>query len=295
MAVEGMRPAADAKGISLTIGPLPFQATILADGDRLDQILWNLLSNAVKFTPIGGAVSVRAEVVGSEISVVVRDTGEGIRDDVLPRVFDRFHQADSSTTRRHGGLGLGLALVKELAQAHGGSVAASSDGVGKGSTFFVRLPARAHVPATAAAAHTSSIPPASTGLPRLDRLTVIVVDDDEDARELIGTILRDCGATVHLAGSAGVALALVPRVRPDAIVSDIGMPEVDGYALMRALRSMPANDGGRTPAIALTAYSRDEDRQSVLASGYERHIAKPVDIPLLVGLVQSLAGGKSGA
>ncbi len=251
------------------------------------------MSNAVKFTPKGGMVTARIERVDAEVRIEIKDTGEGIRPDVLPTVFDPFRQADSSTTRRHGGLGLGLALVKQLTQAHGGSVEASSEGVGRGATF-VRLPAKAMVPAVRRRI-TTPMPSAlkawpADALPRLDGLTVLVLDDEVDARELIGEVLREFGATVHLATSASVALPLVSRIRPDVVVSDIGMPDMDGYGFIRALRAMPSEHGGRTPALALTAYSREEDSRRAFASGYQRHIAKPIDTWELVSAVVNLSG-----
>jgi PAS domain S-box-containing protein len=295
LAVDGMRPAAQAKGISLAIEALDggHAMTIMADADRIQQILWNLLTNAIKFTPKGGAVSLRAERVGSEIAIAVSDTGEGIREEVLPYVFDPFRQADSSTTRRHGGLGLGLSLVKQLAIAHGGAVRATSAGEGKGATFIVQLPARAMTPALASpskAASTNNSAAPLDVLPRLDGLVLLVVDDEQDARELVGDMFRALGAQVHLASSAADAHEIMKSAPPDVIVSDVGMPSVDGYAFIKSVRAKGPLDGGGTPAIALTAYSRPEDTQRALDAGFHRHVAKPVDPAELVKLVATLGG-----
>jgi PAS domain S-box-containing protein len=295
VAVEAIRPAAEAKGIALTMdAPAGPPMTIFADADRLQQILWNLLTNAVKFTPKGGAIEVRARRTGLEVAVEVVDTGEGIRPDVLPYVFDPFRQADSSTTRRHGGLGLGLALVKQLAAAHGGVVQVNSAGAGRGATFVVTLPARA---LTAAVAVPPRPKPTRAGeeevtVPRaeLEGVNVLVVDDEDDARELVGETFRSAGATVHLASSVAQALGLLESARPDVIVSDIGMPSEDGYSLLRNVRARAANGGGGTPAIALTAYSRAEDADRAVAAGFQRHLAKPVGPAELIRLAAALVG-----
>jgi PAS domain S-box-containing protein len=305
-AVEGARPAAEAKGIALTAksmddGP---SLTILADADRLQQILWNLLANAVKFTPKGGAVSVEVRRLGSEVVAKVTDTGEGIAAAALPGIFELFRQADNSTTRRHGGLGLGLSLVKELAAAHGGTVEATSAGEGRGATFVVRLPARALTPAVHVESRTATrrldiepgmesdlVPEVSTDvLPRLDGLAVLVVDDEEDAREIVGNVFVELGARVYTADSAASALDWFRAIRPDVVVSDIGMPHADGYSLIRSIRSLAAHEGGRTPAVALTAYSGTQDAERAFAAGYQRHVTKPVDPHKLVALVANLAG-----
>ena len=292
-AVLGMRPAADAKGITLTVDePSDERAlTITADADRLQQILWNLLTNAVKFTPKGGSIVIFAERVGSEVRIHVSDTGEGIPEGALRYVFEPFRQADSSTTRRHGGLGLGLSLVKQIAAAHGGTVEASSLGEGRGATFVVRLPARAATEAVRAT------PPGSRvievlpiGAPRLYGVSVLVVDDEADARELVGEAFEAAGATVHLAASAREALSLLSSEHPSILVSDIGMPHEDGYALMRQVRSLSPAHGGQIPALALTAYARATDAERAFDAGYQRHVSKPVDPLQLVELVAGLAG-----
>ena len=292
-AALALRPAADAKGLTLVVDGASAEDQLLinADSDRLQQILWNLLTNAVKFTPKGGSVVIFSERVGSEVRVQVSDTGEGISEAVLPHVFDPFRQADSSTTRRHGGLGLGLSLVKQIVLSHGGSVEAMSAGVGRGATFVVRLPARGLTGAL-----TSTQPPrklstpGASGVAALDGISVIVVDDELDARELVGEAFKAAGATVHLAASAREALTLVSTVQASVLVSDIGMPHEDGFALMQRVRLLPADRGGHIPALALTAYARTEDMERAFDAGYQRHVAKPVDPLTLVELVMGLVG-----
>jgi CheY-like chemotaxis protein/anti-sigma regulatory factor (Ser/Thr protein kinase) len=293
-AVETVTPAAQAKDIHISIDVPEGALTIAADGDRLQQIAWNLLSNAVKFTPKGGRVEVRAYREGSELCIRVTDSGEGIRRDVLPLVFEAFQQADTSITRRHGGLGLGLAIVKQLVTAHGGTVRAESDGEGKGATFTVRLPARSAVSAIAGRAKASAGVETAAGTmedaPRLNGLRLLLVDDEEDALELVSEVLRAQGAEVHVASSAREALERFGRVRPDVVVSDVGMPEMDGFALIRGIRALPAEEGGRTPAVALTAYARAEDAQRAFAAGFQMHLTKPVQIVQLATIVANLGG-----
>lgn len=293
-ALETVTPAAEAKGIMTSVDVPDATLTITADGDRLQQIVWNLLSNAVKFTPKSGHVAIAAYRDGSDVCIRVSDTGEGIRPDVLPVVFEPFKQADASTTRRHGGLGLGLAIVKRLVSAHGGIVHAESEGDGKGATFIVRLPARSAVPAISRGARGSTtIQTAATPIedaPRLDGLRLLVVDDEEDALGLVSEVLREQGADVHVAGSACEALEKFARVRPDVVVSDIGMPEADGLSLIRKIRARPPDQGGRTPAVALTAYARAEDAQRAFAAGYQMHVTKPVEPMQLATIVASLGG-----
>jgi PAS domain S-box-containing protein len=293
-AIETVTPAAEAKNISTSIDVPDEALTISADADRLQQIAWNLLANAVKFTPKNGSVAVRAYREGSEVCLSVKDTGEGMSRDVLPLVFEPFQQADASTTRRHGGLGLGLAIVKRLVAAHGGTVHAESEGEGRGSTFTVRLPARSAVPAVARAARPANTSPAVQGAtedaPRLDGLRLLVVDDEEDALKLVSEVLRDQGAEVHVATSAREALSTFATVRPDVVVSDIGMPDADGFFLIRKIRSLPPERGGRTPAVALTAYARTEDAQRAFAAGYQRHVPKPVEPTKLATIVANLGG-----
>ena len=290
--VETVTPAAQSKEIKISTVISDASLAIMADADRMQQIISNLLSNAVKFTPKGGTISVDAHRVGSDICITVVDSGEGIAAAALPFVFDLFQQADASITRRHGGLGLGLAIVKRLVSAHGGTVTVRSEGEGKGTTFVVRLPAKSAVPAirTSRTARAFDLPGAPKAGPRLDGMKVLVVDDEEDARMIVSEVLREHGAEVSWAASAAEGLEQLPSVRPDVILSDIGMPAMDGYALIRKIRSLPAELGGRTPAVALTAYARSEDAQRALAAGYQTHVAKPVEPTLLATVVANLGG-----
>ncbi len=286
--VETVTPAADAKDIALSVDVEDGPLTISADGERLQQVVWNLLTNAVKFTPKGGKVSVSGSRESSDIVIRVSDSGEGMRPEVLPVVFEPFQQADASTTRRHGGLGLGLAIVKHLVTAHGGTIQVSSDGVGKGATFVVRLPARLVVPAVGS-------PVTRTGerpVPRLDGLRLLVVDDEDDARMLVGAVLSEQGAEVHMVSSAAEALAKLPLFKPDVVVSDIAMPQTDGYSLIRKIRALPPELGGRTPAVALTAYARSEDARLAYAAGFQMHVAKPIE-PVELAMVVANLGGRS--
>ncbi len=292
-AVEAVSPAADAKTVTLNVD-VERELTIVADGDRLQQVVWNLLANAVKFSAKGGAVLVRAHREGSDLCISVKDEGEGISSDILPYIFEPFRQADASTTRKHGGLGLGLAIVKQLVAAHGGTASARSEGPGRGAEFLVRLPALGVVAAasdrTAPAIPEPSTMQATPDAPRLDGLTVLVVDDEEDARLVQEQILRNHGAEVLTAESASQALEIFGMSQPDVIVSDIGMPEMDGYALLRRLRALPPAKGGRTPALALTAYARHEDAQRAFAAGFQMHTPKPVTPSQLATLVANLGG-----
>jgi signal transduction histidine kinase/CheY-like chemotaxis protein len=292
-ALDAVRPAAEAKQITVQCVLDPQTGPLAGDPARLQQVVWNLLINAVKFTDKGGRVQVHLQRVGSHVEIVVSDTGQGIAGELLPFVFDRFRQADSSSTRLHGGLGLGLALVKHLVELHGGTVLAQSAGEGKGATFVVKLPvaiaardadrvARVH-PADDTGDH---IP----GPLRLDGLRVLVVDDDPDALELATAILARAGAVVRTCTSAAEAVGMLPHWHPDVLVSDIEMPGEDGYALIRAVRSLAAEQGGRTPAIALTAYGRRQDRMRSLTAGYNMHVSKPVDPGELTAIIASVAG-----
>jgi PAS domain S-box-containing protein len=293
-AVETVAPAAQAKDIQIHVDVGEAAMPITADGARLQQVVWNLLSNALKFTPKGGVIDVRAHRLGSEMCIRVKDSGEGIRSDVLPLVFDRFQQANASITRRHGGLGLGLSIVKQLVAAHGGTVRAESDGEGKGAAFIVSLPARAAVPAIVSGPRASAPGEApvmhAAPLPKLHGLRVLVVDDEEDALVLVGEVLRGQGAEVHVATSAREALESFDRLRPDVIVSDIGMPDVDGFSLIREIRARPVDRGGRTPAVALTAYARLEDGERAFAAGFQMHVTKPVEPAQLAAVVANLGG-----
>ena len=288
-----LRPAAEAKGVALTLDSPDDDAllTISADPDRLQQILWNLLTNALKFTPKAGSIVMFATRVGSEVQIQVSDSGEGISGSLLPLVFEPFRQADSSSSRRHGGLGLGLSLVRQIAAAHGGTVEATSAGPGRGATFIVRLPARAAseaVKASRPAQQPVAVGSGASG--SLSGVSVLVVDDELDARELVAEAFSSAGAVVYLAASARDALGTLAAARPDVLVSDIGMPHEDGYELMRQVRLLSAEQGGRIPALALTAYARATDAERAFDAGYQRHVAKPVDPLLLVQLVAGLTG-----
>jgi PAS domain S-box-containing protein len=297
-AIETVTPAAEAKQITMAAQVSDGTLTITADADRTQQVVWNLLSNAVKFTPKGGHVSVQATREGSDVRIRVTDTGEGIRAAVLPHVFEAFRQGDSSTTRRHGGLGLGLAIVKQLVTAHGGSVRAESEGPGRGATFVIELPARSAVPAVRRPAPRSASPfdGATQGsrAPRIEGLRLLVVDDEQDTLALVGEVLREQGAEVHVAVSADEALSKLASVHPDVIVSDVGMPQVDGYALIRTIRALPPEQGGRTPAVALTAYAGADDARRAYAAGYQVHVTKPVE-PMQLATVVANLGGRTQA
>ncbi|MBA3766262.1 MAG: PAS domain S-box protein [Acidobacteria bacterium] len=291
--MESVRPAAEAKGVRLIKTLATGVGAISGDAARLQQVVWNLLSNAIKFTPRGGSVEVGIERADSHVQIIVSDTGEGISQDFLPYVFDRFRQADAKTTRKHGGLGLGLAIVRSLVEMHGGTVHIESPGVGQGATFTVMLPLRPvyrRVTAEEQPAHAIT----SDGLipldfpERLDGLKILAVDDEADTRELLRTVLEQSGAEVITAVSAAEALELLKHKRPDVLISDVGMPEEDGYELIRKVRSLRAEDGGKTPAIALTAYARAEERLRALRSGYQMHMPKPVELAELVAVVASL-------
>jgi PAS domain S-box-containing protein len=287
-ALDAVGPTAETKGILLEAVLDPRGGMVNGDPGRLQQIVWNLVANAVKFTPTGGTVQIRLERTGEHVRIVVSDTGQGIPHHVLPFVFDRFRQWDSSSTRAHSGLGLGLALVKHLTELHRGAVSAESAGEGKGATFTVTLPLAAGVQAHPGA------PPKDPGLAvvggaRLDGLKVLVVDDDPDALELASTILGGAGAMVKLCRSAADALAKLQSWRPDVLVSDIDMPGEDGYSLIARVRALDDDRGGTTPAIALTAYGRTEDRVRTLSSGYSMHIPKPVDPDEFTTVVAGIA------
>src|SRR5215212_241409 len=290
-AISVVRPAADAKGITLDYWAQPGLGAICADSARLQQIIWNLLSNAVKFTPPGGKIAVRVEQDGVDARVTVQDTGQGIDSEFLPRVFDRFRQADSSTTRSFGGLGLGLAIVRHLVELHGGTVSAQSDGVNKGAIFITTFPLIADRTEPVTMAHAPE--PSVTDSHLLDGLRVLLVDDEPEARQIIGTVITRTGAEVKTCQSAHEALAKLADWKPDVILSDIAMPEQDGYSFIRQVRSLPHDKGGNTPAAALTAYARDIDRRQALAAGYQMHIAKPIGASQLVTMIARLVGRDS--
>jgi signal transduction histidine kinase len=294
--LDSVRPAADAKSIRLTVGLEPLSALVLGDADRLQQVIWNLLSNAIKFTPRDGHVHVELRQPDSgNVELRVSDTGVGIRPDFLPYVFDRFRQAESTTTRTHGGLGLGLSIVRHLVEQHGGTVQVESPGEGQGAAFLVRLPVR---PAAEAAAAADQRPGEEEreeprSLPPLDGVHVLVMDDEPDTRDLVETVLSHSGAQVTAVPSTAEALEALDRLRPDVLISDIGVPGEDGYSLMRKVRAREPERGGQMPALALTAYARTEDRVQALAAGFQMHVAKPVDPTELVAAVASLAGRKN--
>lgn len=290
-AINVVRPAADAKGIVLDYCAEPGLGAICADSARLHQIIWNLLSNAVKFTPHGGRIHVRVEQDGSDARFTVKDTGQGIDPEFLPRVFDRFRQADSSTTRSFGGLGLGLAIVRHLVELHGGTVSAQSDGVSKGATFSATFPLLADRSEPVAVAQNGEL--SALEFRSLDGLRVLLVDDEPEAREIISTVIARTGAEVSACTTASEALAKITEWKPDVILSDIAMPDEDGYSFIGKVRSLPRDKGGETPAAALTAYARDVDRRQALAAGYQMHIAKPIGASQLVHMVARLAGRDS--
>jgi CheY-like chemotaxis protein len=306
-ALEVIRPAAESKGVELIAHFRPLPEQVLGDADRLQQIIWNLLSNAVKFTPEGGRVELRMESDAERVCLTVSDNGAGIEPEFLPYVFDRFRQADTSVARRYGGLGLGLSLVKQLTELHGGTISAASDGAGHGATFTVTLPRLAMEPAifeqphpldvadvadvAAVEVRTDSAIPLDEA-PSLDGMLILIVDDQEEARDLLTLALKECDAQVIAVSSGIEALAILSDppggARPDALILDIVMPEEDGYAVLQNVRKLEAELGipktERIPAIALTAYGRSEDRLRALAAGFRMHVAKPVE-PLELAIV----------
>jgi CheY-like chemotaxis protein len=298
-AMDAVRPATEAKQIKLVSSLDPAAGLAAVDPDRLQQIVWNLLSNAVKFTPRGGQVAVRLEREVEHITIIVSDTGMGIEPVFLPFVFDRFRQQEGDTTRAHGGLGLGLAIVRHLVELHGGTVGAASPGKGRGATFTVTLPLAALREEASEVgrdrqADAGKIPRDSAMAPDYLRdLRVLLVDDEQDARDLLSELLTNYGAEVKTCASAAEALRTLDEWRPDALVSDIGMSGEDGYELLRKIRAREPERGGRIPAIALTAYARAEDARRALVTGYQMHLPKPVEPDLLAAAVASLTGGVS--
>jgi signal transduction histidine kinase/CheY-like chemotaxis protein len=291
-AIETVSPAAAAKQVRI-VSDLDPTLPIVADGDRLQQVTWNLLANALKFTPIGGTISIAVYREGAMLCIRVADNGEGIPRDALPYIFEPFQQADASTTRRHGGLGLGLSIVNQIVAAHGGTIRAESEGAGQGARFVVCLPDRVAKPVLTAKPREDDIATSSTNpLPRLDGLSVLVIDDEDDARDILGVVLREYGATVTTASSANGAFERLSSIQPDVIVSDIGMPDSDGYAFIRTLRQSAVSSAlAQTPALALTAFARKEDAERARMAGFDSHVSKPVDPAILVSVVAELAAG----
>jgi signal transduction histidine kinase/CheY-like chemotaxis protein len=286
-AVEAVQLAAKAKGVRLEVVVDPTGGPITGDPHRMQQVVWNLLANAIKFTPRGGKVQIVLERASSNVQLSVSDTGKGISPEFLPHVFERFSQCDSCPTRSHSGLGLGLSIVKNLVELHGGSVVAKSAGEGKGATFIVLLPIcdredRHEHPATAKDAE-----PASS--PDLKGVRVMIVDDNADALNLVKHLLEQCGVTVATCSSAAECLQRLPVFQPDVLITAIGMPEMVGYSLMRAVRALPPEKGGQTPAIALTVFARSEDRRRAMLAGFDMHVSKPVEPGELVAVVARLA------
>lgn len=294
-AIETVHPAADAKNIRLQTAIDPAAGPVLGDSERLQQIVWNLLSNAVKFTPKGGRVQVYLQRVNSHVEIIVADNGQGISADFLPYVFDRFRQADNSITRSFGGLGLGLAIVRQLVELHGGTVYAESPGEGQGATFIVKLPL---MPVRSTSIEPERVHPSVEGtIPfddslRLDGLRILIVDDDADMRDLLSYTLQVCGAQVTNTATAEEAISILTKssIPQDILISDIGMPDEDGYALLRRVRALKPEQGGTIPAIALTAFARTVDRTAALLAGFQSHVAKPVEPAELIAVIANLTG-----
>ena len=285
---DTVAPMAAAKGIDVRLAVQPSLPPTVGDPDRLQQVAWNLLSNAIKFTPSGGTVTVDLARRDGEFELTVADTGAGIDPAFLPHIFERFRQGGSSGARRQGGLGLGLSIVRHIVEMHDGNVEARSGGAGHGATFVVRLPAKDAA---------NKVPPLGQELeanmataPRLDGMRVLVVDDEADARNLLAAVLQARGARVYMAGSSPEAMEVLGRERPDVVLSDISMRDEDGYDFIRKVRGLSPEEGGRTPAAALTAYGRLEDRMKALSAGFQLHVAKPVDPAELVAVVATLGG-----
>jgi signal transduction histidine kinase/CheY-like chemotaxis protein len=291
-ALDTVRPAADARSIRIQTVLDSEAGPVSGDPDRLQQVVWNLLSNAIKFTPKGGRVQVRVERINSHLEIIVSDTGQGISPEFLPHIFDRFSQADGSTTRVHSGLGLGLAIARNIVELHGGTIHAESPGEGQGTTFIVNLPLmivhrffdtpdRVHP--------TASSEVSLEDAPSLEGVNILVVDDEADTRELLITLLEQSGARVTAVASASEALEKLEQWQPDVLLSDIGMPDEDGYSLIRRVRTLSKERGGQIPAIALTAYARTEDRIRALEAGFQTHIAKPLEPAELIAVIKNFA------
>jgi CheY-like chemotaxis protein len=282
-AVEAFRPAVTTKRVHFDSALGSDPARVLGDSIRLQQAVGNLLSNALKFTPEGGRIEVRLARAEMHVELQVRDTGQGIAPDLLPHLFERFRQGESSITRAHAGLGLGLALTRYLVEQHGGTVHAESPGPGQGATFTVILPSAPPGTEVEAVKQRLVDPPTLAGV------RVLVVEDHDDTREFVATVLEQCHAVVTTATSVRTALAAFERTQPHVLVSDIAMPGEHGYDLIESVRALPPERGGRVPALALTAYARLEDRERILAAGYDRHLGKPIDPTDLASAVAQLA------
>jgi PAS domain S-box-containing protein len=296
-AIDSVQLAADSKGIQLAVMLDPGVRYILGDANRLQQIVWNLLSNAIKFTPAGGGVEVRLEPAGADAQIVVSDSGQGISKDFLPFIFERFRQADGTTTRRHGGLGLGLAIVRHLVELHGGTIHAHSEGKGCGATFIITLPlAIAGGRSSNQKRETESSPRRedrdSKPLPSLAGVQVLLVDDDRDSLQILTIMLTTCGAQVQTAASAAEALEVLQSYKPDVVVSDLAMPDEDGYSLIGKIRDLEAHSGKQTPTVALSAYARMKDRARALSAGFNLFMSKPAEpnelIPAIASLIESM-------
>jgi signal transduction histidine kinase/ActR/RegA family two-component response regulator len=285
-AIDAVRESAEGKRVAVETNISPRLGSVSVDPNRLNQIVWHLVSNAVKFTPAGGQVTVSAESVDHELKIVVRDTGIGFRPDAAQQLFEQFQQADTGTTRQYGGLGLGLAIARHLVEQHGGTIAARSDGPDQGAEFEVRLPTRGGVPS--ALDQTTPVEPA----PLLRGLSILVVDDNADDRELVRTSLEHYGAVVRTAASTQEACERFRRDRPDVVVSDLVMPDQDGLELIRQIRAMDQGVGRLTPAAALSALARAEDRRRALSAGYQMHVTKPIDPLELAATIERLAATK---
>jgi CheY-like chemotaxis protein len=298
-AVDVLMPMAEAKVIALDVRVEGGLCRLSGDADRLQQAFWNVLQNAIKFTAKSGRVTVRLSRTDAGAELVVADSGRGIRPDFLPFVFERFRQADSSTTRAEGGLGLGLAITKHIVELHGGTVSARSRGEGHGATFTIVLPAQALEARSASSTPGRSAKPSSgvylsTGgtekVQGLSGVKILVCDDDEDGRELLAAVLAAEGADTYTAANGGAVLEAFREFGPHVLVSDVGMPHIDGYELIRQIRAMPEDEGGQVPAIALTAHAGGEDELKALLAGYQVYVTKPIDPSRLVHIVGNLVG-----
>jgi signal transduction histidine kinase/ActR/RegA family two-component response regulator len=289
-AVDAILPEADAKGIELQ-REIPSEFPLISgDSERLQQVIWNLLSNAIKFTPKNGCVQVRLECMSGQAVITVKDSGIGIDPQFIPHVFERFRQASSATTRTHGGLGLGLSIVRQLTELHGGTAEVFSPGEGKGATFSIRLPLGvSEVESRDQEAETGTADVTSV----LTGMKILVVDDEQDSRDFLRTAVERYGSSVETATSVGEALKVIELERPDFLVSDIGMPGEDGHSLIRRVRALPAEKGGQTPAIALTAYARSEDQLRAVQAGFQMHLSKPVEPEELVSAIANVVGMRS--